>query len=101
MLNDLAAENGFNELRSDSGACVCSSEPGCVIVANSIHSQTKLEITYSGKTSLTSSLHLGWMSHLCVSLIFYGGFIWICIPSTLHTLGHRVHSQQIAERGRG
>ena len=34
-------EPDLNELRSDSGACVCSSEPGCVIVANS-YSLSKL-----------------------------------------------------------
>ena len=36
MLEDLGrTESDLNELRSDSGACVCSSEPDCVIVAKS------------------------------------------------------------------
>lgn len=36
-------EPDLNELRSDSGACVCSSEPGCIIVVNS-YSLSKLSL---------------------------------------------------------
>lgn len=93
----------LNELRSDSGACVCSSEPGCVIVANSYSLSKPSSRDHIPEDSLTSSLHLGLMSHLCASFNFHGGFIWICIPAPYILWGteYIVKLQKERDEGQG